>query len=159
MPRMGILSSDEQQAFDKPPQLDHREWKKFFEFSKGLLDNAQDMRSLDHLVGFLVKCVYFRAMQKSFMPADFGPRDVAYVANQLGAGVTSNNTYPNRTCQRHQQLVLNFHGFAPFDAEAETALAAEVAKMTRVHLKPRLIFDRCVDFLKRRRVQIPSGMK
>ncbi len=29
--------------------------------------------------------------------------------------------------------------------------------MARMHLKPRLIFDRCVDFLIQRRVQVPSA--
>jgi TnpA family transposase len=36
-------------------------------------------------------------------------------------------------------------------------LATEIATMARMHLKPRLIFDRCVDFLIQRRVQVPSA--
>ncbi|MBK8754533.1 MAG: hypothetical protein IPL99_24065 [Candidatus Competibacteraceae bacterium] len=36
-------------------------------------------------------------------------------------------------------------------------MTAEIATMTRMHLKPRLIFDRCVDFLIQRRVQVPKA--
>ena len=38
MPRMRILSPSEQEAFDKPPLLDHRERKKYFDLPKTLMD-------------------------------------------------------------------------------------------------------------------------
>ena len=31
--------------------------------------------------------------------------------------------------------------------------------MARIHLKPRLIFDRCVDFLIQHRMQVPSAYR
>lgn len=157
MPRMRILTASEQEAFDRPPLFDHRERQKFFTFPKALLDMAQSMRSVDHQVGFLVSCGYFRATRRFFAPVDCDPRDVAYVASQLGNAVASIDTYPDRTRQRHQQLILDFYGFAPFDEAAKQALTAEIATMARMHLKPRLIFDRCVDFLIQRRVQVPKA--
>ena len=128
---MRILSSSEQQAFDKPPQFDYPKRKKFFEFSTALLDIAFAMSSIDHQAGFLVNCGYFRATRQFFMPEDFEPRDVAYVANQLGADVTSAITYPNRTRQRHQQLILDFYGFSLFDVKAETALMLKSLRWRR----------------------------
>lgn len=157
MPRMRILSSSEQEAFDKPPLFDHRERKKFFQFPKAVLDMAQNMRSHDHQIGFLVSWGYFRATRRFFAPVDFEPRDVAYVSSQLGNDGASTNTYPDRTRQRHQQRILEFYGFTPFDEKAEIALAAEIGTMARMHLKPRLIFDRCVDFLIQRRVQVSKS--
>jgi TnpA family transposase len=156
MPRMRILTATEQEAFDKPPLFERRERKKFFEFPKGLLDIAQSMRGADHRVGFLVSCGYFLATRRFFSPAEFDPRDVAYVAGRLGDGEASATSYPDRTRQRHQQLILDFYGFAPFDEAAKKALAVEIAATARAHLKPRLIFDRCMDFLTRRRIQIPT---
>jgi hypothetical protein len=154
---MRILTVSEQETFDRPPLFDHRERKKFFECPKALLDIAQSMRSPDHQVGFLVSCGYFQATRRFFVHADFEPRDVAYVANQLGTNDTSTNTYPDRTRQRHRQRILDFYGFTPLDDEAEATLAVEIATMARTHLKPRLIFDRCVDFLIQRRVQVPKS--
>jgi hypothetical protein len=45
MPRMRILSANEQVAFDKPPLFDHRDRKKFFDFPKSLLKIADGMRN------------------------------------------------------------------------------------------------------------------
>ncbi|WP_209015698.1 hypothetical protein, partial [Roseibium sp. RKSG952] len=39
---------------------------------------------------------------------------------------------------------------------AKYGLVAEIATMARTYLKRRLIFDRCVDFLIGRRVQVPG---
>ncbi|MGI9417576.1 MAG: Tn3 family transposase, partial [Geminicoccaceae bacterium] len=157
MPRMRILSAPEQEAFDKPPRLDHRERKKVFEFPKALLKMAKSMRSRGHQIGFLVSCGYFRATRRFYVSADFEARDIAYVANQLGAGDAPAIVYPDRTRQRHQQRILEFYGFTPFDGGAEAALVIEIATMAQTHLKPRLIFDRCVDFLIQHRVQVPRA--
>ena len=157
MPRMRILTVNEQEAFNKPPPFDHRDRKKFFDFPKSLLAVAATMRNPDHQISFLVSCGYFRVTRRFYAPADFVDRDIAYVASQLDHSVPSNVRYPDRTRQRHQQVILDFHGFTPFDLSASTTLATEIATMARMHLKPRLIFDRCVDFLIQRRVQVPSA--
>lgn len=40
MARARILTTKEQEAFDKPPLFDHRERKQFFSFTKGVMDMA-----------------------------------------------------------------------------------------------------------------------
>ena len=157
MPRMRILSPGEQESFDRPPQFDHQERKRFFEFPQALLRIARNMRSPDHQIGFLVSCGYFRRARQFFAPADFVPRDLAAVARSLGMNAVFAVTYPDRTRQRHQQLILDHYGFSPFGTEAEAGLSSEIAAMARTHLKPRLIFDRCVDFLVQQRFQIPKS--
>lgn len=157
MPRMRILTAPEQEAFDKPPRFDHHERKRAFEFPKALLDMARSMRSRGHRIGFLVSCGYFRATRRFYAPADFEPRDIAHVARLIGASDAPTIAYPARTRQRHQQRILEFYGFAPFGKAAEAALTVEIATMARTHLKPRLIFDRCVDFLIQRRLQVPKA--
>jgi TnpA family transposase len=133
--------------------------KKFLDFPKFLLTTAATMRNPDHQIGFLVSCGYFRATRRFFAPVDFWERDLAYVASQLGHPLSSTVQYPDRTRQRHQKIILDFHGFAPFDQGASYALVTEIATMARMHLKPRLIFDRCVDFLIQHRVQVPSAYR
>ncbi len=54
-------------------------------------------------------------------------------------------------------IILDFYGFKSFDRTVEITLAAEIATMARTHLKPRLIFDRCIVFLIQRRVQVPRS--
>jgi len=54
-------------------------------------------------------------------------------------------------------MIHEFYGLNPFDQVAESKLAVEIATMARIHLKPRLIFDRCVDFLIQRRILVPQS--
>ena len=157
MPRMRILSTSEQESFDKPPLFDFRERKKFLEPSRALLDAIRGMHNPHHQVGFALSCGYFRATRRFFTSADFRDRDVAYVATQLGLGLEFPLAYPDRTRQRHQRRILDLYGFSPFDSKSERAMAVEIATMSRARLKPRLIFDRCVDFLVQRRVQVPRS--
>jgi hypothetical protein len=102
-----------------------------------------------------VSCGYFRAARRFFSPVDFHQRDVAYVASQLDVGDVTVEAYPDRTRQRHQKFILEFYGFLPFDINTEATLTLEIAAMARTHLKPRLIFDRYVDFLIQKRIQVP----
>ena len=117
---------------------------------------AEAMRNPDHQIGFLVSCGYFRATRRFFAPLDFLERDIAYVASQLDHSDPAQIQYPDRTRQRHQNTILDFYGFASFDDDVCNNLVTEIAAMARMHLKPRLIFDRCVEFLIQKRVQIPS---
>ena len=159
MPRMRILTAAEQEVFDKPPRFDHRERKQFFSLPRDLMEIATSLRTPDTQIGFVLICVYFRAARRFYLPQDFRERDIEAAAKMLalqGSGF-SPDRYAKQTRTRHQQLVLAFHGFAPVDRKAEAALAIEIATMARTHLKPRLVFDRCVDFLIQRRVQIPRS--
>ena len=59
MPRMRILTANEQEAFDKPPVFNHRERKKFFELPKSLLMIAASMRNADHQIVFFCQLRVF----------------------------------------------------------------------------------------------------
>ena len=159
MARMRILTINEQEAFDKPPLFDHRDRKRFFDLPKGLLDIADSLRTPSGQIGFLLMCGYFKAAKRFFQPYDFHERDVDAAVRVLApqsAGFSA-DAYAKQTRARHQQIILEFHGFTSFDDKAKDMLAVEIGTMARVHLKPKLIFERCVDFLIQRRVQIPQS--
>ncbi|MBF0381801.1 MAG: Tn3 family transposase [Magnetococcales bacterium] len=159
MARMQILSSNEYMIFEAPPLFDHRDRKKFFEFSKPLLEIAQTIRNPVYQVYFLVSCGYFRVSRRFFPPKDFHQRDIKYVASRLDMILDGSQTeiYTDRTRQRHQKLILDFYGFRSFDADTENTLNIEISAMVRTHLKPKLIFHRCVDFLIQNRMQVPKA--
>lgn len=159
MPRMQILSSSEQEAFDGPPVFDFRERKRCFDLPKPLLDIATELRSPASQIGFLVMCAYFKAAKTFYNPRDFHAPDIEAAAKLLGltGSEFSPATYPKQTRARHRKLILDFYGFMPFERKARKDLIAEIATMARTYLKPRLIFDRCVDYLIQRRVQVPRS--
>ena len=156
MTRMKILSAAEQAAFDAPPLFNHRERKQFLEFPTALLSMAASFRQPVNQVCFLVSCGYFQATRQFFPPVDYHPRDVAYVSNQLAVEGILTEGYTDRTRQRHQKLILEFYGFQPFDSRSEALLKVEISAMARLHLKPRLVFDRCTDFLWQKHIQVPK---
>ena len=158
MARMRILTANEREAFDKPPLLDHSDRKKFFDLPKDLIGIARGLRTADSQIGFFLMCGYFKANKRFYQPQDFHERDIAFAANQLYLAEDTFRTthYSETTRLRHQRQILNFYGFSAFDENAINVLATEIATMARMHLKPRLIFDRCVDFLIQHRVQVPT---
>ena len=76
MPRMRILTANEQGVFDKPPLFDHRERKQFFSAPKALMDIAATLRTPDSQIGFLLMCGYFKATKRFYLPQDFCERDI-----------------------------------------------------------------------------------
>ncbi len=161
MARMRILTTSEQDAFDNPPLFDHRERKQFLALPKGLVDIAKGLRTPDSQIGFLLMCAYFKAAKRFYQPQDFRDRDIAAATTLLNLweGAFDPRQYRETTRLRHQRQILDFHGFMPFDDEASDSLATEIATMARMHLKPRLIFDRCVDFLIQNHVQVPTARR
>lgn len=158
MPRMRILTASEQETFDRPPVFDHRERKQYFSLPKGLMDITTTLRSPISQIGFLLMCGYFKATKRFYLPQDFHKRDIEAVARILtlqNVNFTVDR-YPKQTRARHQKFILDFYGFAPFNEKAKTSIAVEVSTMARAHLKPKLIFDRCVDFLIQQRTQVPT---
>ena len=149
MPRMRILSASEQEAFDSPPLFNHEQRKQYFAFPNVLLDTAKTLRTPTSQVGFLLLCGYFKATKRFFLPQDFGQRDIEAVARELDLeGTAFNpNEYTETTRLRQQKAILEFYGFQAFDSRSEALLGVEISAMARLHLQPRLIFDRCTDFL------------
>ncbi|XAT59615.1 Tn3 family transposase [Rhodobacteraceae bacterium Araon29] len=159
MPRMQILSTPEQEMFDRPPVFDFRDRKRCFDLPKPLMDVAAEMRSPAGQIGFLVMCAYFKAAKRFYNPQDFLAPDIEAAAKLLGRSGSefSSAAYPKQTRARHRQLILDFYGFTPFARKARKGLIVEVATMARTYLKPRLIFDRCTDFLIQWRIQVPRS--
>ena len=157
MPRIRILAASEQEAFDKPPLFDHEQRKQFFNFPKAILAIAGSLRTPSNQVGFLLICGYFKATKRFFLPADFLQRDIDAVAQLLdldGVSFMPSN-YTETTRLRHQKTILGFYGFSSFGSKAESTLSTEIATMAKTYLKPKLIFDRCVDFLSQKKIQVP----
>ena len=159
MARMRILTSSEQETFDKPPLFNYEQRKQFLSFPKPLLETAHALRTPNSQIGFLLLCGYFKATKCFFLPKSFHQRDVEAVSKVLDYQPSEflADNYPKTTRQRHQKLLLEFYGFSSFDSEVESALATEITTMAKTYLKPKMIFGRCVDFLIQKRIQVPSS--
>lgn len=63
---MQILTTQEQEDFDKPPSFDHTQRKQFFDLPQKLVNVARSLRSPVNQMGFLLLCGYFRANKRFF---------------------------------------------------------------------------------------------
>ncbi len=159
MPRMRTLSTQEQEDFDRPPVFSYAERKQIFSLPKSLLGTAQKLRTPNSQIGFLLMCGYFRASKRFFLPRDFHERDIEAVARilELSPSDFIPSDYVKTTRFRHQKIILDFYGFRLFDAAAEQLVRAEIATMVRSQLKPKLIFERCLDLLIQNRMTLPHS--
>ena len=158
MPRMQILTSQEQELFSKPPVFNHLQRKRFFDLPKKILDIARNLRNPDNQIGFLLSCGYFKATKRFFLPHDFYEKDIDAAANILGIPSEKRalDHYSDSSRYRHQNIILKHYGFSAFKRIEAQRLETEVSSMAKMYLKPRLIFDRCVDWLAQKRIQIPT---
>ena len=125
------------------------------------MDAAQELRGPANRIGFLLAYGYFRASRRFFLPDTYHERDVAYVSRAIDRPLDTftPKNYAKTTRWRHQQVILDLQGFRSFDDQAEARLTTEIAAMARAHLKPRLIFGRCVDFLIEKRIEVPNAWR
>jgi len=159
MPRMCILNKQEQAAFDLPPRFDSVQRKRFFDFSKTLLSKTNRMYTISNKIGFLLLAGYFRASRQFFQPEDFHKSDIDYIVKNFAdaAACANLSNYSKTTRIRHQKIILDFYGFRPFTKTVEESLFTEIKTIIHAYLKPRLIFDRCIDFLIQNNTQLPSS--
>lgn len=159
MPRMRILTTQEQKDLDFPPVFNHADRKQVFSFPKSLMQAALALRTSSNQIGFLLMCGYFKASKRFFLPRDFHLRDIEAVVRILNKSPSDfiPSDYVKTTRLRHQKLILDYFGFRLFDAVAERLVQTEIATMVRSQPKPKLIFERCLDLLIQKRVTLPHS--
>jgi hypothetical protein len=161
MPRMRIISQTAQSGFDRPPEFDFKDRKRAFDLPLHLIEQAKALRTPSGKIGFLIQCAYFKHSRKFFLPTEYHDRDIEAASRlvKLKSKDFMPASYAKASRLRHQRKILGFHGFQPFDSNAAKALQVDIDTMARLHLKPRLIFERCVDFLEQKRSQNPFAYR
>ena len=150
MPRMKILNSIEQEAFELPPLLNSAERKRHFDFPVAIQQIAAELRTPTNQLCFLLSCGYFRATHRFYPVQAFRPRDISHVAERTGITIDAGLAdYDKQTMARHQALILDFYGFRPFKPHGQAILVEEIGRLVRSQLNPRLIFSRSVETLVR----------
>lgn len=96
---MRILSTSEQEGFDKPPKFDHFERKQSFSLPKTLIDIATNLRTPSSQIGFLVMSGYFKSTKRFFLSREFRERDIEAAAKilQLCSSDFSPDAYVKQT--------------------------------------------------------------
>ena len=157
MPRMKVLNNVERDTFETPPVFNSVERKRCFDFPVTLQEIANGLRSPTNQLGFWLTCGYFRATRRFYPARVFHPRDLGYLAER--AGFDANTTlasYDKQIIARHQVLILDFYGFHPFKVYGRAALSADIARLVKAQIKPKVIFFRAIELLIREKIEVPS---
>ena len=157
MPRMKILNSVAREAFELPPLFNSAERKRNFDLPVALEQLAAGLRTPTNQLCFLLSCGYFKATHRFYPAHTFRPRDVSYVAERAALWREEVNLadYDKQTMARHQALILDSYGFRPCAPHGQALLVEELARLVRSHLKPHLLFARCLEVLVREKVEVP----
>jgi TnpA family transposase len=158
MPEMQILNALEQSEFDSPPEFDSANRKKHFDFPLGILELVEQLRTPTNKACFLLASGYFSATKKFYAPQQFRQLDIEYVCGKVGLNPQDVNfaQYDKQTLLRHEQMILIFYGFKPFNARAVLFVDREIENLVALELKPRLVFYRVVDLLVGGKIAVPN---
>jgi hypothetical protein len=128
MPEMQILNALEQSEFDSPPEFDSANRKKHFDFPLGILELVEQLRTPTNKACFLLASGYFSATKKFYAPQQFRQLDIEYVCGKVGLNPQDVNfvQYDKQTLLRHEQMILIFYGFKPFNARAAPFVEREI---------------------------------
>ncbi len=80
VPRMKILNTVEQEAFDMPPVFNSVQRKLFFDFPMKIRRLSANLRTPTNQLCFLLGNGYFKASKRFFSARTFHSRDIRYVA-------------------------------------------------------------------------------
>ncbi len=152
-----ILSQQDVNCFELPPKFTGEDRKRYFLLPKLIESLIKDFKSINK-VGFILQFVYFKIANRFFIPKKFYKRDIEFIANKLEIdyGNLDILNYKEGTYRRHQELILEKLGFQKFNDEIKTILTKESLRLCQIQLKPKFIFMSLVDFLRNKKIQIPS---
>src|SRR3954447_25640375 len=158
MPRARILAAAEQQAFDSPPAFTALERQKHFALSEAVGSLVDTLQTPTNRVCFLVTLAYFRATRKFFGHL-FHPGDLRHAARLLGVDEADIDVarYARSRAHHHRTMVLEYTGWAPFDARARQVLTGHLQPLVRSHARPKTMFLQAIDTLQRHKIEIPGA--
>jgi len=104
MPRMNILNTVEQEAFESAPVFNSFQRKQYFDFPQAIQQATANLRTPANQLCFLLSCGYFKASKRFFPARTFHPRDVEYVVGRTGLRLEQIelHLYAKETSSRHR---------------------------------------------------------
>ena len=158
MPRLKILSVSEQNEFDSPPILSGDSRKAHFRFNQIVQEMIKPIKGNNHQIGFVLMFYYFKIVQKFFSPKLFHQQDIDYVSRQLKIldFRFHNFQLDKYSFKRYKYKILQHYGCSTFDKSAKILLHQKIYLLATSHVKPKVIFNDCVDLLLVQKIELPK---
>ncbi|HYT41846.1 MAG TPA: Tn3 family transposase, partial [Methylomirabilota bacterium] len=154
-----ILSTEEIQLFETPPQYTAEERKHFFTLPKWAEEIVATLQTPVSKIGFILQLGYFRATKKFYTPHTFHQADIQFVARRLAVEATYQFPYAKATIHRHRVIIREKLGYSPFSATTEALLTKEIDFLLSKQMRLKDIFGTLLQVLEQQKVEIPSFYK
>jgi TnpA family transposase len=153
-----ILNKVDRKIFESPPVFSIEEQKQFFDFPEWAGRLVDTFRTSTNKVGFVLQLGYFRSAGKFFESKKFRQQEIMFVVKMLELSLEEIELekYIHTTYERHQSFILDHLGIRKFDDEAKALLENEAQSLCANQLKPRSLFMSLVDFLRSKKIEVPS---
>jgi len=160
MARKEYFSPEEKTLFDNPPPLNPSQQLIFLEIPQWAEEYAASLYTSSTRLGFLLQLGYFRIVTRFFIPIKFNAADIDFIArNRMDIKreeIELTSYAESGTYYRHQKEILAGLGFIAFSKEHQSLLKEEATRLTYLQVRPSTILDTCVNYLKERRIEIPT---
>ena len=155
---ISILNHVDKKNFESPPVFSDEERVAFFDLPQWAFGVLQTLRKPVNRVGFLLQLGYFMSANKFYAARKYHHEDIEFVAEVLGIDLDEidMSRYGGTTFERHQKIIIRNLGFQEFDRRAKKMLRKEAASLSRKQVRPRSIFMSLVDFLRSKKIEVPS---
>ena len=155
---ISILDGPDIKTFDTPPVFTEDERSTYFRMPKWAEDLLTTLREPHNKIGLALQVGYFKAANKFFTSNRFHKPDVEFVAQILGFNKRQIRLkhYKRTNQERHRALILENSGFRKFDRNARSVVLKEAKAFGAKQMRPRSIFMALVDFLRSKKIEVPS---
>ena len=155
---ISILNGPNIKTFETPPVFTEAEQAMYFNISKWAEDILPTLREPHNKIGFVLQAGYFKAANKFFTSNRFHKSDAEFVAQILGFNKRQIRLkhYRRTNQERHRALILENSGFRKFDRKARSVVLKEAKALGGKQMRPRSIFMSLVDFLRSKKIEVPS---
>jgi TnpA family transposase len=158
MPRMNIISKEEQDHFDSPVSIKEFKQKKLFDFPDYILEEAKQLREPHNRIYFLLASSSFKNSKKLFTPNKFITEDIVFIATLLRIELSQVDLAKCKKASiaRYHKMILGHYGYKGFDKGSEEELIRFIKGLISNQAKLKLIFWESVDWLIANRIVVPS---
>lgn len=158
MRKIEILTGEEQQVFDAPPNFTLSEQKIYFDLPENVDTWAKAIVTPSYFVGFILLWGYAKSQCKFFNPKRFHHSDIKYLCNNLSIDPNTINftAYNQRTYSYHKQFIREQLQIRPFDEAALAFFTKAVQDKVARHQSPKQILYEIAELCIKKRIEVPG---
>ncbi len=157
MPRLNILTDQEQLEFDCPPTLAVEARAICFAINDPLDNQIKKLRGETNKIGFLLQYAYFKASRRFFLIKRFSQEDIKYACKLLNVRPCNIKLekYKDRTPDAHREKILTLFNCKPYLSE-KPWLEKEIILKVERFVEPRALFFDVLHHMHSHQIEIPS---